>query len=435
MAKQTRRTNPGDAANAFVRVILSDAGAMLGGLKEHEWRKTLEWFDGRCAYTGRSLADGETERDHAIPMNRTQCGLHLYGNVVPATQEANRRKAGTHYREFIEDRDRLERIDAFLRASMYWERVSAFGNLQTYCEAQYRAIDALCRVNRQYLLSLLPPAPETDEKPETNRSETPPKLHGGAGVLPIVLDPSPETAFRKALLRQQHAWIVEVHQDGRQTVRRWNAANMSESSGIHRESAKSAPISEGDMGTAGAQVVDRLDPATGHHVKTFNNDLPCRPGTLEGDGVGRRRDGGGRPRRRGARALPAPPPLRTTRRYRLRAVRDRERTVRGHRWDSRSSESGAKRCSWCGAACSEPERGGSSERGVRGVASEVRAIDPPLNATPAQPQAAVAWTVSESDERSTHPTPKLRRRRTDAMEANAYSPTLERASVGSRRQT
>ena len=30
VAKQTRKTNPGDAANAFVRVILSDAGAMLG---------------------------------------------------------------------------------------------------------------------------------------------------------------------------------------------------------------------------------------------------------------------------------------------------------------------------------------------------------------------------------------------------------------------
>ena len=45
MAKQTRRTNPGDAANAFVRVILSDAGAMLGGLTEDEWGKSLEWFD------------------------------------------------------------------------------------------------------------------------------------------------------------------------------------------------------------------------------------------------------------------------------------------------------------------------------------------------------------------------------------------------------
>ena len=165
MAKQTRKTNPGDAANAFVRVILSDAGAMLGGLIEDEWRMTIEWFDGHCAYTGQALDEGEVERDHAIPMNRTQCGLHLYGNVVPATKDANRRKGGKHYREFIEDRDRLERVDEFLRESAYWDRVADLGDLQRYCEAQYRAIDALCRVNRKYLSSLLPPVVETTKSP------------------------------------------------------------------------------------------------------------------------------------------------------------------------------------------------------------------------------------------------------------------------------
>ena len=232
MAQQTKRWNPGDAANAFVRVILSDAGAMLGGLKEGEWRKTLARFDGRCAYTGQVLADGEAERDHAIPMNRTHCGLHLYGNVVPATREANRRKAGTHYRQFLQDRTRLERIDAFLRASKYWEHVAGFGNLQRYCEGQYRAIDALCRVNRQYLSSLLPQAEETGEETGPSRVAVPLKVHGGAGVLPIVLEPSPETAFRKALLLQRHAWIVEVHSNGERVVRRWDAGNMSESSGI-----------------------------------------------------------------------------------------------------------------------------------------------------------------------------------------------------------
>ena len=58
MTQQTRRWNPGDAANVFVRVILSDAGTMLGGLTESEWRKTLEWFDGRCAYTGEERCSG-----------------------------------------------------------------------------------------------------------------------------------------------------------------------------------------------------------------------------------------------------------------------------------------------------------------------------------------------------------------------------------------
>ena len=174
MAQQTRKWNPGDAANAFVRVILSDAGTMLGGMKDDEWEKTLAWFAGRCAYTDELLVDGHVDRDHAIPMNRTHCGLHLYGNLVPATRDANRRKAGKHYRDFVESPERLERIESFVRDSGYWERVSVFGDLKRYCEAQYRSVDALCRVNRKYFASLL------DES-----------LDGDAGREPETPDPSP----------------------------------------------------------------------------------------------------------------------------------------------------------------------------------------------------------------------------------------------------
>ena len=76
---------------------------MLGGVNEDEWQMTVDWFGGRCAYTGEELAEGETDRDHAIPMSSAHCGLHLYGNVLPATREANGRKAGKHYRDFVED--------------------------------------------------------------------------------------------------------------------------------------------------------------------------------------------------------------------------------------------------------------------------------------------------------------------------------------------
>ena len=51
MAQQTRRWNPSDAANAFVRVILSDAGAKLGGLTEQEWARTLNLIGLRSAGT------------------------------------------------------------------------------------------------------------------------------------------------------------------------------------------------------------------------------------------------------------------------------------------------------------------------------------------------------------------------------------------------
>lgn len=223
---------PGDAANVFVRVILSDAGTLLGGFAETEWQKTLEWFDGRCAYTGQVLGDG-AERDHAIPLNRTHCGLHLFGNVVPATREANRRKVGDHYRQFLQDHNRLERIDAFLLASKYWERVSTLGNLSQYCEAQYRAIDTLCRVNRQYLSSLLPTS-QADK--DTPRSDGDIGLRAcpteRAGVLPIRLDPEPKAVFEKTLLRERQAWITEIYQDGSQKVRHWRADNMAPTSDV-----------------------------------------------------------------------------------------------------------------------------------------------------------------------------------------------------------
>ena len=141
------------------------------------------------------------DQDHAVPMNRAHSGLHLYGNVVPATRDANRRKAGKHYRDFGEDPDRLERIEAFVRASRYWDKVSAFGDLQHYREAQYRSIDALCRVNRQYLENLTREALEDGAETEPGSSEPPSPSRASAEILPIRLDPPSTQAFREALLR------------------------------------------------------------------------------------------------------------------------------------------------------------------------------------------------------------------------------------------
>lgn len=231
MAKQTRKWNPGDAANVFVRVILSDAGRRLGGLTEAQWRRTREWFDGRCAYTGEALLDDSVKRDHAIPMNRTHCGLHLYGNVLPATKDANRRKAARHYREFVEEPDRLESIASFIRESGYWEQVRKFGDLKRYCEAQYRSIDALCRVNRQYLDSLLPEDLDGGLAGEP-RSDSSRVVQRAAETLPIALDPPSVEAFKDALLRKGETRILEIHGDGQTIERRWNAGNMSETSNI-----------------------------------------------------------------------------------------------------------------------------------------------------------------------------------------------------------
>lgn len=46
--------NPSDAANAFVRVLLNEAGKLAGGISKQQWEDTLEYFGHRCAYTGAS---------------------------------------------------------------------------------------------------------------------------------------------------------------------------------------------------------------------------------------------------------------------------------------------------------------------------------------------------------------------------------------------
>src|SRR5260370_34273173 len=83
VARQARRTRPGDSANLFIRCLLSDAGELLGGLAEDEWRQTLDHFGSRCAYTDVPLTLETAVKDHAIPINKTDCGLHLFGNVLP----------------------------------------------------------------------------------------------------------------------------------------------------------------------------------------------------------------------------------------------------------------------------------------------------------------------------------------------------------------
>ena len=105
---------------------------------------------------------------------------------------------------------------------MAQDGVSVFGDLQRYCEAQYRAIDALCRVNRKYLASLLSEDSEGGAGPEPQEGDT----------LPITFDPPLPEAFKEALLRERRAWIAEVHRDGRRTEHRWEVRNMSESSNV-----------------------------------------------------------------------------------------------------------------------------------------------------------------------------------------------------------
>ena len=157
MAMKKRQSHPGDAANVFVRVLLSDAGELAGGLSDDEWLETLQYFNDRCAYSGDRITKDSAEQDHAIPINREHCGLHLYGNVLPATKQANRAKGSKHYRDFdLVDAERLRKIEDFMSVAGYHQHAKPFQGLQAYCQSQYEVIKALCKTNKRYLENLLP---------------------------------------------------------------------------------------------------------------------------------------------------------------------------------------------------------------------------------------------------------------------------------------
>ena len=88
-----------DSANTSVRAFLTKIGEYyLGrtfntasGQGKADWTRIKESvFNSKCAY-----CDIELERptiEHLIMFNRTECGLHHPGNIVPCCRECNKRR-------------------------------------------------------------------------------------------------------------------------------------------------------------------------------------------------------------------------------------------------------------------------------------------------------------------------------------------------------
>ena len=148
-----KRTNPGDAANIFVRCILSDVSNLLGGFSADDLNKTAEYFDYKCPYTGEDVsAEWNAKKyvlDHLIPHNRDSVGLHLYGNIIITTREINARKAAKSFEDFIrfdtkgteEDKNaRIQKIRKFQKESGYFEKLKNIDELKELCRKEYDSV-------------------------------------------------------------------------------------------------------------------------------------------------------------------------------------------------------------------------------------------------------------------------------------------------------
>ncbi len=240
MARQTRRTRPGDAANLVIRCLLSDAGGLLGGLSETQWLQTLDYFGMQCAYTGQALLRETTVKDHAIPINKDYCGLHVFGNVLPCTREVNADKHHKHYRDFVTDGVRLAKIENFIAQSGYWDRIKLLGNLYHFAATQYLLVTRICDGNRNYVKRILEPqfvdaqAAEVAQELSANidHCALSPLGISGIDVLPIEFSPSPVEFFKGALLERKRAWISTYYANGQTKIKPWNADHITATSNI-----------------------------------------------------------------------------------------------------------------------------------------------------------------------------------------------------------
>lgn len=161
--KSYKRTHSADAANYFVRNLLSEVGEALGGFTEDDWKEAKKFFGNVCAYTG---LKGGLQQDHVVAHNRKHGGLHLRGNIVPCCKDANQQKKGRTLDEFFasdspclqhlspqEREERKQRILRFQEETGYAEAVKLLPEgFLSILEQEYQGIQELANTSSAKLL-------------------------------------------------------------------------------------------------------------------------------------------------------------------------------------------------------------------------------------------------------------------------------------------
>jgi len=172
MGNSIKRTNPGDAANIFIRCFLSDISELMGGFSKNDLHRTMEYFNYCCPYTGDDLktkfVNGDYVLDHLIPHNREYCGLHVFGNIIPTSRIVNSKKASLPFEQFImtdttvlgniskEERMlRICKLKEFQRSAGYEEKILHIDKIKELCEEEYQSILTRCKENKDRIKNII----------------------------------------------------------------------------------------------------------------------------------------------------------------------------------------------------------------------------------------------------------------------------------------
>jgi hypothetical protein len=266
------RTNPGDVANLMVRCLLSDASELLGGWTDAERERTLQYFDRRCVYTGVPYDPATFVWDHLIPHNQDACGLHVYGNLVPATRAANSAKAAKDFRVFLrqdhaclgdltsEEREtRIRRLEDFRLTTGYAEKAAAIADLPALCAEQYERVKAICQENKAGIRARLGDVPR-QLSAERDVPAAVPRSIRRDGTLPIEYEGGSHQRFLERFLAAGVAYIEEHYADGQVKVRTWPVERLSATSNLVSNIRSKPEYRSGNWQAAGiAKLVMHLE--------------------------------------------------------------------------------------------------------------------------------------------------------------------------------
>ena len=99
-----------DISNAAIRMFLQEVGRVYDQARGFEQYKSgrsqkqdlLTYFENTCCYCGASIDLSSMSEDHMIPINKTDLGLHCWGNVVPSCGNCNKTKHLKHWEQYLE---------------------------------------------------------------------------------------------------------------------------------------------------------------------------------------------------------------------------------------------------------------------------------------------------------------------------------------------
>lgn len=230
----------GDVSNATVRNILTQIGEQVyGKFTLQDLEETVNYFGGRCPYTGEVLADIEVATDHIVPQNREYCGLNIKGNLVYVSKKANAAKSGDTVEDFLLNdtkvlgstpmsvrQERLQKIKEFQKDCGYNpdEIKSKISSELTRIYAEVR-LEQEKRISELIDLAGLPRLTPVDNTTVVRTSS-------GKIKTELLFYPSDLETFKTELLTKKKAEIKLYYESGKEEVKQWDASSFSEDSNL-----------------------------------------------------------------------------------------------------------------------------------------------------------------------------------------------------------